>query len=138
LRDYITNYPENSLQFHLPTTQFVGPGTHVITKIVNSVMPTSATDAIALKHDVDYLIANDNYNEIVRADMRAITQSDFGIQGLLMKLGLSTKLLLGYSFHSSNTPGLSKLIGMRAKNYVKLDEQYRNKFSELGVSLDDW
>lgn len=42
-------------EYHLPGHNYAGPGTRVKSNIINDVKPTTALDAAALVHDVEYL-----------------------------------------------------------------------------------
>jgi hypothetical protein len=74
----------------------LGPGTRVVSKVRAGVLPTSHTDALALQHDIDYLTAGEKFN----SDLRAITRSDTSIQGIAMKLGLTTRMVLDAMTHA--------------------------------------
>jgi len=40
---------------HFPGYKYLGPGTHIIEKFNNKVMPINELDAYAMSHDLDYL-----------------------------------------------------------------------------------
>lgn len=72
----------------------MGPGTHIISNIVNGKQPSSRIDAIALKHDIEYLTGGEKY----LADLEAIYESATGesnnsLQAIAMRLGLSVRML---------------------------------------------
>jgi len=73
----------------------MGPGTHIISNIENGVQPTSYTDALALSHDINYLIATGDHYKMRRADEIAIGNAPYNTQGMLMKLVLFGRYALG-------------------------------------------
>lgn len=73
----------------------MGPGTHVITKVLNGVEPTSYTDALALRHDLQYLTSGEKFKE----DWQAIAASDWSTQGIAMKVGLTGRIVFDAVSH---------------------------------------
>ncbi len=63
---------ENSIQLHVPGHNYLGPGTHVISNILNQVKPVDITDAIALQHDVNY-VGSTTLQDIINADEQMIS-----------------------------------------------------------------
>lgn len=57
---------------HYPGANFMGPGTHVIQRINDGLIPTSREDAIALIHDLEYLRAAGDPWLLDLADQNAI------------------------------------------------------------------
>lgn len=71
----------------------MGPGTHIITKILNQVPPTSRIDAIALKHDIEYLTDGEKYLADIQAIYATRGESTNSLQALAMRFGLSIRML---------------------------------------------
>lgn len=46
---------EQQTEHHLPGHEYAGPGTKVLTKLLNHVQPVNYLDKVARKHDVGYL-----------------------------------------------------------------------------------
>ncbi len=46
---------ENSWELHMPGYNYMGPGTHVVSRILSSVHPTSRLDRLSLVHDIRQL-----------------------------------------------------------------------------------
>ncbi len=135
------NIPESLLQeetgveVNWPGTVYLGPGTHVINNVINNIQPVSRTDALALVHDVDYLLAN-NDQDAISADNRALAVADNSAQGLAMKLGLSIRK----SLFTSDFYGGSFRAGQILKRKIKQDPRYRFSFEKFGLLeyLDSW
>jgi hypothetical protein len=66
----------------------MGPFTHIVTNVLNSIEPTSYNDALALRHDVEYLRSGERFY----SDWKAIKESDWTPQGIMMKLGLAGRI----------------------------------------------
>lgn len=86
----------------------MGPGTHIVHKIINKIKPTSYNDALALKHDISYLSGGEKYND----DYSAISNSDSTFQGYVMKAGLYARIyidklahLFGTKYHLNDESG---------------------------------
>lgn len=77
----------------------MGPGTHLITRLLRGDYPTSYNDALALRHDIEYLADGEKTN----SDWAAVVNADYSIQGLAMKLGLSTRILVDKFLHIFGT-----------------------------------
>jgi len=84
------------------------------------VQPTSYTDAIALSHDINYLIATGDHNKMRLADEIAIGNAPYNTQGVLMKLGLFGRYALG----------LKESEGINNK-YKNIAEGYKLKYEVL-------
>lgn len=104
--------------------------------IISKVLPTSRTDALALKHDVDYLIGSgDDYITYI-ADKRAIEQADFSLQGSSMKAGLIARSVLNLPFNRRQVGAPEA--GLFVKDMVKQSPYYQRNFKRFGVNLVDW
>lgn len=117
---------------HFPGMNYMGPGTHIISNILNEKAPVSRIDAIALKHDIEYLTDGEKY----AADLSAIYESSKGfsnpLQALAMRLGLSIRMVgdlithvIPYApkLHFNKDAGLTKnqisYLKMRANKLLK-------------------
>lgn len=87
-------YNEKSKEWHLPFHNFIGPGTHILTRLKNGVKPINKADAAALIHDVEYL---NPYIDERDADITALDNAGGGNGSLqkLMWLGFTIKNLAG-------------------------------------------
>lgn len=101
---------EQGLQLHLPGHNYAGPGTHVISNILNGVQPVDYLDSVSLQHDLDYSRSS-TLSEILKADDKMIkdinTRSDFGIfsaEDTLANLALKFKNILGSTYGVQETP----------------------------------
>jgi len=74
----------------------MGPGTHVVKRVLGKVKPSSYTDQIALRHDLDYL---DNNKEPIVSDIKAIIKTDNSLQSLAMRVGLTTRSIFDILEH---------------------------------------
>lgn len=84
--------------FHYPGLDYLGPGTPIVSNIINKVRPKSINDAVALQHDIDYLSGENRY----WSDLKAIYRSKPGLDGTALRLGLSVRMLL--DLITSGTP----------------------------------
>ncbi len=111
------------MELHYPGSNYMGPGTHVLSRLLRGVKPTSYNDALALKHDIEYL----QDGEMFESDLRAAFNSTGGLQGALMKIGLLSRSaidaflhLFGSKFHLNKRPkGLSTDVYNKAKELAK-------------------
>jgi len=128
----------SNTELHLPGQNFTGPGTRIVTRILNGVMPTNKTDAITMLHDIDYLSYAGMPRMIDRADTRAILNTPNDLPGVITKFGLTLRQLTQLNF-ATPLPGLSthqtREIGQLLYEYVREDPAYQQKFKELKVKL---
>lgn len=98
-------------------------------------MPKSRTDAVALMHDVDYMIDGSAW-ESMKSDMKAIRDSDFSLEGLTMKAGLAYRSIFLRNWFYGGDPEE----GEELKQIVKNDPGYRSVFKQFGLlkRLDEW
>jgi len=82
--------------FHYPGTNFLGPGTKIITSIYNNVQPTSDADRIARQHDVDYLLGNQFSSQADITAIKRATGTD--PQSMVLKIGLRGRQFFGFDF----------------------------------------
>jgi len=100
---------------------------------LNKIKPRNATDAVTLKHDIDYMLAI-NPHEALYADYQAIRQADNDLPGIATKIGLLTRsILFPNSFYGGNVQQ-----GKQLKNIVKTDPYWKNIFKEYNVDLEHW
>jgi len=103
---------EETLEFHLPGHNFTGPGTHVIERVEQSVQPVNRTDAIALTHDINYILAGNNPKLADFADEIAMSKTDYfnfrdgylDVGAMLMDAGLTSRSKLGLHTYETNIP----------------------------------
>lgn len=122
---------KNNTQYHVPGFEYMGPGTRIATNIVNNVKPTNHTDHVALHHDLDYLRAQNNYWDLLKADARAVINDDFSWSGKAMKLGLTARSLIStLTFNQVNfgDTSLSKEEAQFLTDY--LEEQHNLDYGE--------
>ncbi len=136
LEQYKKEKPETSWELHMPGQNFTGPGTRIVQRITDHVLPNNKTDAATLMHDVDYMIATSN-NQSIKADYDAIKRADWKtLQGLLTTTGLVMR--------SQNLPNMfyggNEVIGHVLKHYVKNEPIYQETFKQFGLDkeLKDW
>lgn len=125
---------EDTLQLHYPGSEYLGPGTHIITKILKQIKPTSYVDALALRHDIEYL----QDGEALFSDIRAAKQADTSIQGVLMKIGLVSRTAIdlflhvfGKEFHLNRRPPK-----LTQQQYQFIKDRARPMLEEYGVADD--
>lgn len=120
----------NSTEFHLPGYNYLGPGTHVVSNIKQHVMPTTRADAVAMIHDIEYLIATNNESKLKRADKHAIDQAKgFTPDVLLLKTGLTLRSSLHLPLQVETTPEKiteTQRAGLELRRAVLADPQYQN------------
>lgn len=111
----------------------MGPGTKIVTRLLNGVQPINDVDASALVHDVNYLLAQGDHDLMNRADDIAMERpfSFFNIYpGMLMKVGLGMRKLLHLKEGKFNTLD----VGLAAKQLLLSD----SRFSKLGFVNSDF
>jgi len=88
-------------------------------------MPNNQPDALALGHDLNYLAAK-TMTDLDRADVVAITKSDYSLQGLAMKAGLLARMYLQLDLRGERPDKADQLrqIVFNDPNYQRALEQY--------------
>jgi hypothetical protein len=119
----------------------MGPGTHVIDRILKGVAPTSYTDAVALQHDIDYLTDKDP----IISDLKAIWLADNTMQGVVMKTGLVARSVVdlltrpigGWKINgrTDTLPMQSDELAMKLRELVKNNNWEPNNYVSSGASL---
>ncbi len=112
------------MEYHYPGHNFTGPGTRVVTRIYNGVVPTDTNDAATMIHDIEYLIYNDNPKMISKADDTAISNANYLYDGLPIKIGLSLRKYFNLKFDGP-LQGMTQLetrsVGLHLKELVLRD-----------------
>jgi hypothetical protein len=130
-RDFLSEFValETTFQLHFPGHKYIGPGTHVIYNVINGILPYSYNDAVALIHDINYLMyAGEDVSLI---DFEAINSFDkttpAGIAGIL---GLSIKQYLPFEMNKP-LPTLTNLetkkVGMILHDYIANDAHFQKE-----------
>jgi len=109
---------------HYPGTNYLGPGTHVISNILNNKQPTSYTDYVAMLHDIDYL-SNGGQDH---ADAVAMSRADNSLQGFAMKFGLGARV-----FAST----LKEALGLKPLKFNGRTDTYDIDTSKLQQTLKE-
>jgi len=107
----------------------MGPGTHVVRRVLTNTKPVDYVDAIALKHDIDYMVAAGDEQALTKADNAAIALApNLSVTGQIMRNGLILRQLLGIkpSYDNRFNHSQTRQIGMRLQQ-IALD---RGLFSE--------
>jgi hypothetical protein len=106
---------------HWPGNNFMGPGTHVIDRVMNGVQPTSRVDEISREHDIDYL---DTTAEPIWADIKAVTSLGFdpSVEANAMRLGLGARSLVD-AFFDLTLPVVNLLPGIKLKNPMHINKR---------------
>lgn len=96
---------ETSTPIHFPGCKYLGPGTHVVTNVLKKIMPTSAVDAIALMHDIDYVIVGNQMDEdlVDKVDNRAIALAKLVFQNEIKDFDKTVLAVLGSGEDSLST-----------------------------------
>ncbi len=117
----------------------MGPGTHIITNIINIVEPTSYTDSIALVHDINYLIATGSHVKLKYADDLAIKKAQTDFPGLTMKIGLTLRKMLHLK-ESENVDNRQQMIntGRYLKNLVLTSPGYAKIRQTYNITTKDF
>lgn len=113
--------------------EFMGPGTHIVERVNNRVMPTNKTDFVALLHDIDYLTNAGSHIGTAKADLKAIWNADAGAVGTIMRIGLLTRLIANLPF---NKPTPNKQLGPQLMQIVKTSPEYSGLFKKYSINKD--
>lgn len=126
---------------HFPGQEFTGPGTHVITKILGSVMPRNKTDFVTMLHDIDYLRNAGLRKGADLADELAIRNADYSSPGIATKVGLTVRKALGLNFNkamSGYTDEQTRKLGALLMNHVFVTPPYKGLFDIYGIKKSDY
>lgn len=124
-----------SLELHYPGYMYMGPGTHVIERIMNGKDPINWLDQISKNHDIDYVKANGNLLAIQKADEVMVKSIEVlskvyeteGVAAAIAKLGIKAKMLVNPMLYDSNKSVLSdyenqQLGYVMSQNYSQIIE----------------
>jgi len=123
---------EKTTEWHYPGSNYTGPGTHVITRILNHVFPTDYNDALTLIHDIEYLMYSKRPEIIARSDQTAINQATNNLHGMVIKIGLSIRKGLDLPFYKTIIP---EKVGYLLKDFVLQDLEWKSVLEQYGVSF---
>jgi len=87
---------------HYPGANYMGPGTHIFNNLLNQKQPTSQPDALAVRHDIEYLRSGEKFG----SDLKAAAESDFSLGGWGMKIGLVARTSYDAWSHLLDLPNL--------------------------------
>ncbi len=131
---------ETTSERHFPLLNYMGPGTHIVERINNRIMPVGRADAAAMVHDINYLRFAGDEEAISRADDLFIRESGFGLQGVTGKVGILLKKTLFPGAFSDPLPNHSKLatnqIGQVLKDKVLNDPDYSMWLKAYDLNFD--
>lgn len=114
----------------------MGPGTHVISRVLRGDMPVSRTDAIAMLHDIDYL-RYAGVRDINKYDDIAINRAGRDLESQVLVAGLTARKMIGIRFDGNNgNIGEQRIAGYNLHNYVVDNDEYRKMFQAYGLNAD--
>ncbi len=128
------------MEYHFPGQEFTGPGTRVITKIINGVQPVNKTDFATMLHDIQYLqLAGASKQQISHSDDLAMSNAGNDLAGIATKIGLTARKILGLRFDTPITDKsytVTNKIGDMLMHKVKKD--YKPLFNKYNVNINDY
>jgi len=136
---------KNNIERHFPGSQFTGPGTKIVSKIIQGIKPTSEVDNISRQHDVDYLMVAGNTTDALVADAKAIARSlpYLTLESAALKLGLNTRMATSaYTLGSKQVeynkpiPGLTENETRRIGNYLDDQIKFEDKIEEFSQRVE--
>jgi len=87
---------EDTIEYHFPGYNYLGPRTHVFDRIMHGVKPVDAADTSAMIHDVNYILANGDPTKLDLADSKALSRlSLLDPMRYVMQIGLNVRRTLG-------------------------------------------
>jgi len=106
----------------------MGPGTHIVNRIKNNIMPINKTDTAAMLHDVNYMLANGDKHLLQLADDKALKRAS-GEGYVPMWLGLKIRRLLGLYEGNRSQDNRRAALGivkhlLTSKNYESFNINY--------------
>lgn len=111
----------NSYDLTLPGHNYLGPGTRVVTNLINDLLPTDEADFQALVHDFNYAKSNNHWADVFKADYD-FQANDF--ESAASKTLLMVKDVLEipikadiYNMNKPELEALSQLLSMRIDEY---------------------
>lgn len=108
----------------------MGPGTHVLERMRNKILPINSLDSVAFRHDLDY--ANDI--DPIKADIHAIarTMPVSTLDKIWMIMGLGARTYGDYELRKANI-GFNPL-----KSLAGRTEYTQEHKAELKAKFDDY
>lgn len=126
-----TNPNLDSIQWHFPFHNYLGPGTHVHANILNGVKPIDKIDFLAMLHDIQYM---QNINP-TRADEIALNNAPFEfLDGIAMHIGLNLREKLNLKFNDTTNHAL----GDKLMYLVQNNSTYSKLFEQYGISTHNY
>ncbi len=111
----------------------MGPGTRVLTRLRAGIKPTSYVDALALRHDIEYMSDGEKF----LSDIRAALSADNSIQGVVMRVGLLSRVAIDLLTHA-----LPRVLDKQAPNFhlnTAAGERYISEAKALATPmLAEW
>lgn len=153
---------ENTIEKHWPLHNYMGPGTHVVTRVLRGDIPINPADATAMLHDVDYLIINNRPQLQSLADDYALQRLSnlnylddvftinpikrianiYGtISRVAMYSGFKIRDTLSLDFVRTDNPERQEYltrIGLMIRSYIISSPLYQKYFSEIHMPLVNW
>jgi hypothetical protein len=112
----------------------MGPGTHIVTKVEKAVQPKTYADAIALTHDINYLLATADPYLLAEADDIAINKARYDIQGIFLKIGLTMRKITHLKeMDGAENPQLYRSQGLELRTKVLTSPDYANMRKKYGI-----
>lgn len=109
--------------------KYMGPGTHIIDRLMTNVQPTNKVDAASMIHDLEYL---NPYVSEQTADQTALDNSGgyFNPLKILMKVGFKIKDIAGGYNSKKNYKTYLKGLNLLTNNYKHVINKYNLKLSK--------
>ncbi len=130
LQIWLEHNPEANTEYHFPGQSYTGPGTHIVTRILNHDIPKNKTDFVTMLHDIEYMGGTNPR----QSDIRAVVNSDWSLPGIATKIGLSTRMVI------DSLPGVNlkfnvdKGLSLPLMQYVMLEPTYARLFQQYNIS----
>lgn len=108
----------------------MGPGTHIITRLLNRVKPINRVDAAAMIHDIEYL--NPFISEY-QADANALENAghDFNPLKYVMRIGFTLKNIAGGYKSPTNITQYLLARSLVSNHYQDILKKYNLKFIDF-------
>lgn len=107
----------------------MGPGTHVAANVTQHRLPVNRADAIAVVHDIEYLISTNSKQQTSRADQHAIAMAGYSAPELILTTGLTLRNYFDLPFNLDNSTVHSqqkRALGEKLKGYVLNDPTWKS------------
>ncbi len=106
----------------------MGPGTHIIFNIENYVLPINQTDALAMVHDINYMLANTE-DEARLSDDIAISGTQLTVPDAMMRFGLTLRKWGKLQFYGGDIN-----TGLYLKNKLLNDPKWATTREYYGIT----